>query len=106
MVRRCPNSGLTGCTRPDPHFEGFTFSPDGTYVLAVYSRSGSAPSFIYKIALDTGKAARFTTVTTGFETVPSFSSDGKRIAFTYSPDRGARSRIILANADGSDPQPW
>jgi hypothetical protein len=47
-----------GCNRPSPHFEGFTFSPDNTYLAAVYFRGGK--SFIYKVPLDTGKAVRLT----------------------------------------------
>jgi len=30
---------LVGCNVPDTRFEGLTLSPDGTYILAVYSHS-------------------------------------------------------------------
>ena len=94
---------LAGCSPSvRPRFEGFTFSPDGKCIFSPYDRSGS--SFIYKIALDTGKATRFTTATSGFEGVPSFSPDGKRIAYSYSPGK-ERSRIIVADADGSGARP-
>ena len=92
---------LVGCKRLESRFEGFTFSPDGTNILAVYFHSGS--SFIYNISVHTGKATRFTNATEGFEGVPSFSPDGRRIAYSYSPGHGVHSRIICANADGSNP---
>ena len=94
---------LVGCSRPKSRFESLTVSPDGTNILGVYFHSGS--SFIYNIPVDTGKATRFTNATKGFEGAPSFSVDGKRIAYSYSPGPGVHSRIILANADGSNPHP-
>ena len=92
-----------GCNRQQPHFEGFIFSPDNTYLAGVYFRSGS--SFIYKIPLDTGKAVRVTNATEGFEGVPSFSPDGKRIAYSYSPPKG-HSRIVVSSVDGSTQSSW
>jgi Tol biopolymer transport system component len=94
---------LVSCSGPQPpRLEGFTFSPDGTYVLCPYYRSGSA--LIYKIALDTGKATRFTSATAGFEGVPSFSLDGKRIAYSYSAGKEL-SRIMVSNSDASGAHP-
>jgi Tol biopolymer transport system component len=48
---------------------------------------------------------RFTRASEGFEGVPSFSPDGRRIAYSYSPGHGVHSRIIIAKSDGSDPHP-
>jgi Tol biopolymer transport system component len=79
-------------------------SPDGTYLAAVYFRSGS--SLIYKIPLDTGKATPFTKTNKAFEGVPSFSSDGRRIAYSYSAGKGKHSQIIISNIAGSDSHPW
>lgn len=92
-----------GCYRSEPRFEGFTFSPDKAYLLGVYSRQGS--TFIYKIPLDTGKAARFTNSVSGFEGIPSFSPDGKRIVYSYAAPKG-ESRIVMANVDGSVLPSW
>ena len=87
-----------------PRYEGLTFSPDGKQIFAVYSRAGSA--FIYKIPLDTGRAARFTSARNVVEGLPAFSQDGGRMVYTESPaERGANSRIVIANSDGSDPHP-
>jgi Tol biopolymer transport system component len=93
-----------GCNRQGAHFNGFTFAPDSSYLVGAYARSDS--SFIYKIALDTGKAARLTKVSGGFEGVPSFSPDGKRMVYSYSPSGGGHSYIVIANADGSGSRSW
>jgi Tol biopolymer transport system component len=97
-------AALIGCNRPEAHFEGLTFSPDDTYLAAAYFRPGS--SLIYKIPLDTGKAVRFTKATEGFEGVPSFSPDGKRIVYSYSPPHGEHSHIVMGNVDGSGLYSW
>jgi Tol biopolymer transport system component len=94
----------TACNRAEPRFEGFTFSPDGTSIFAVYFHSGS--SFIYKIPIDSGKATRFTRGKEGFEGVPSFSPDGKLIAYSYSPGHKVHSRIIICEVDGSNAHPF
>ena len=97
---------LAACSgRADPPtYEGLTFSADGKQIFAVHSRPGSA--FIYRIPLDTGKAVRFTNASTAFEGFPAFSSDGKRVVYTESPaEKGAHSRIVIANSDGSGSRP-
>jgi hypothetical protein len=96
---------LVGCSRPAVGFEGLTFSPDGAYIFTVYPHSNSA--FIYRIPISTGKAVRLTNVPEGFEGVPSFSQDGKRIVYSFGPaTKGAHSQIVIANADGSDRHFW
>jgi len=79
-------------------------SPDGKLV-AFDAKEGST-SFIYKVAADSGIATRLTNATTGEETSPAFSPDGKRIAFVYWPGKGARSRIVMVDGDGSNPREW
>jgi Tol biopolymer transport system component len=81
----------------------FAFSPDGQFI--VLSRSNGSSSFLYRVALDTGKATRLTQTERGFEGSPSFSPDGKRIAFAYRPNRSSRSRIYIAALDGSGSHP-
>jgi Tol biopolymer transport system component len=56
--------------------------------------------------VDTGNATRLTDAKTGEESSPAISADGKRIAYSYSPGKGAHSKIVLGNLDGSDPHPW
>jgi Tol biopolymer transport system component len=79
-------------------------SPDGKFIAVAYEKDHS--SFIYRIAMDTGQATRLTDVKIGVESCPSFSADGKRIAFSYSPGNGAHSRIVIGNVDASDLHPW
>jgi Tol biopolymer transport system component len=79
-------------------------SPDGK-VIAIDVRNGST-SFIYKVSVDTGIAIRLTTASSGEETSPAFSFDGKRIAYAFWPGPGARSRIMIVNVDGSAPRQW
>ncbi len=63
-------------------------------------------SHIYLIAVDTGNATRLTHANTGEESNLTFSPDGKHIAYTYFPEDGAPSRIVIGNADGSDLHEW
>jgi len=66
-----------------------SLSPDGKIVAVEFKKGSTA--FIYKVSVDTGKAARLTTAKGGYESSPTFSADGKRIAFTYWPEGGSRS---------------
>ena len=96
-------SGCGGRADP-PNYQGLTFSADGKQIFALYSRARSA--FIYKIPLDTGRAARFTSARNVVEGLPAFSTDGERVVYTESPaERGANPRIVIANSDGSNPHP-
>lgn len=88
----------------DDECKGFTFFPDRAYVAAVYSHAGS--EFIYKVSLATGIAIRLTRAERGFEGLPSFSADGTRMAYSYSPGGKVHSYIVIANIDGSEPHPW
>ena len=58
------------------------------------------------IAVHTGNATRLTDAKTGAESGPSFSADGKRIAYSYSPGNGANARIVIGTVDGSDRRQW
>lgn len=79
-------------------------SPDGKLV-ALVALNGST-SFIYRIAVETGVATRLTDAKDGEENSPSFSSDGKRIAYAYEPGDHRRSRIVIVNVDGSEMHQW
>lgn len=77
----------------------FAFSPDGLSILL--SRSHATSSFLYKVALDTGRASRLTNASGGFEGSPSFSPDGKYIAFSYGQGN-SHSRTFIVDADGTN----
>jgi Tol biopolymer transport system component len=94
---------LASSKRQESIYQGFTFSPDGSYLLAVHFDGTS--SFIYKVPTTGGNATRLTGATGGFEGVPSFSADGKRIVYSFSPGREGGARIFTANADGTDAHP-
>jgi TolB protein len=80
----------------------FAFSPDGQSILL--SRSHAKSSFLYKVALDTGRAIRLTSASSGYEGSPSFSPDGKYIAFSYSQGN-SHPRIFVMDADGNNAHP-
>jgi Tol biopolymer transport system component len=79
-------------------------SPDGRLIALVAQKDRT--SFIYKVPIDTGIATRLTDAKDGEENSPSFSADGKRIAYSYEPGDHRRSRIVIANVDGSDARQW
>ena len=81
-----------------------SLSPDGKIIAVEFKKGSSA--FIYKVSVDTGRATRLTNAKAGYESSPAFSADGKRIAFTYWPEGGSRSGIVLVNTDGSGIQQW
>jgi Tol biopolymer transport system component len=88
---------------PD-HIGSVAVSPDGKLIAVDVEKGGT--SFIHKIAVDTGNATRLTNAKTGEESMPAFSPDGKRIAFSYSPGNGVHSSIVIGNVDGSSLRPW
>jgi TolB protein len=90
--------------KPPRRVENLAISPDGKFIALSYL-SGDT-TFIYTVALETGKAVRLTSAKTGEELSPAFSPDGKRIAYTYLAGKEAHSQIIIVSSDGSDPHSW
>src|ERR1700722_608079 len=84
--------------------ESVSISPDGKVIAVDFVKNQT--SHIYLIAVDTGNATRLTHENSGGESNLTFSPDGKRIAYTYFPEDGAPSRIVIGNADGSDLYDW
>jgi Tol biopolymer transport system component len=84
--------------------ESVSISPDGKNIAVDFVKGKT--SHVYLIAVDTGNATRLTHANTGEESDLTFSADGKRIAYTYFPEDGAPSRIVIGNADGSDLHEW
>jgi Tol biopolymer transport system component len=96
--------GVTCAATPSGRMTALAMSPDGKFVVVTYERGDTA--FIYRVSVDTGDAIRMTDAKTGEELSPSLSADGKQIAYTYLPGNGIPSRIVIVNADGSDPRQW
>jgi dipeptidyl aminopeptidase/acylaminoacyl peptidase len=80
---------------------GLTISPDGRFMLTTYVKGNSWR--IYKIDVRTGNAIRLTDATTGEESSPTFSPDGKLIAYSYLSEKDHQ-RIVVMNVDGSSPR--
>jgi len=59
----------------------------------------------YRVSLDTGAASRLTDGNAWEEYSPTFSADGKQIAFVRQQEDGSTSRIFLMNSDGSNLHP-
>ncbi|MGB8060849.1 MAG: hypothetical protein WCF26_02995 [Candidatus Sulfotelmatobacter sp.] len=85
---------------PRGEIHGVAVSPDGKTIAVAYMKGKTG--FIYRIATETGIAARLTDAKTGKESSPAFSPDGKRIAFSYLTGQ-TNQRIVVMNTDGSNP---
>jgi Periplasmic component of the Tol biopolymer transport system len=84
--------------------KSIALSPNGKVIAVGFDKGNT--SFIYKVAVDTGRATRLTSAKSGEESMPAFSPDGKQIAYSYSPENGAHYRIVIGNIDGSDLRHW
>jgi len=87
-----------------PTVEFVSISPDGTQLAAVI-RNGNRSS-IYLVSVESGQAQRLTKSQDGDELTPSFSADGKQIAFVWLPASAKHSQISIVNTDGSDLRRW
>ncbi len=93
---------LVSCSgQSSGEISGISASSDGKFLAVTFVKDKIFR--IYRIALDTGKASRFTEATTGEELGPVFSPDGKLIAYSYVP-KNEHQRIIVMNVDGSNPR--
>lgn len=84
--------------------EAVSVSPDGKLIAVDFVKGDT--SYIYRIAVDTGRATRLTDAKTGDESSLAFSPDGRLIAYSYSPGKGEDSRIIIGSSDGSNLRTW
>jgi Tol biopolymer transport system component len=89
---------------PSRQIGSVAISPDGKSIALDFGTVRGP--FIYVVPVDTGIARRLTNAKDGAEFEPSFSADGKRIAFADRPIGDARSRIAVVNVDGSDLRQW
>ena len=91
-------------SKPSPRIGSLAISRDARVLAVVFGDDNA--SFLYRIDVSTGVAARLTAATSGTETRPTFSQDGKRVAHASWPGGEAPSRIVIANIDGSDSRQW
>jgi len=95
----------TALASADPSaMESLSVSPDGKFIAVSYGNEHAR--FIYKISVERGIAVRLTRASKGWESNPTFSADGRQIAYSYVAATGENSRIIIANSDGSDFHVW
>lgn len=96
---------ILGCHRsPSARIESVAISPDSK--LLVIDLENETSAFLYKVDVASGNATRLTDAKTGGESSPTFSPDGTRIAYSYSPGPGKPFSIITRNVDGSNPHVW
>lgn len=98
------SSALYGRPSSSARIGSLAVSPDGKLMAVDFQKEKT--SFVYLVPVDTGAARRLTDAKDGQESGPSFSADGKRIAFTYWPADHRRSRIVVVNVDGSNLREW
>jgi Tol biopolymer transport system component len=84
-----------------PEFGPVTYSPDGKYI--VFSYEFAKTCFLYRASLESGQATRITAAPDGCESDPSYSADGKLIAYSYRLPEQQKSAIYLVGADGANP---
>ncbi|MBA3632254.1 MAG: serine/threonine-protein kinase [Acidobacteria bacterium] len=82
-------------------FKRPTFSPDGSYVF--YNSVDEGVGTVYQIPTLGGTAKK---IIADVDTKISFSPDGKQFIFArHNPNKGGDT-VIIANSDGSNPQPF
>jgi len=78
-----------------------TFSPDGSYVF--YTTEDEGVGTVYQIPTLGGTAKK---IIVDVDTKVSFSPDGKQLTFArHNPNKGGDT-VIIADSDGSNPQPF
>ena len=78
---------------------GLTFSPDGEYIYSVVFEGNKGDTTLSKIPVLGGVAEK---LPIGPDSAISFSPEGNRFVYIYSPSSAGRSLLRIANADGSE----
>src|SRR5262249_19785684 len=81
------------------------YSPDGKFLAVVDKNSQEEPYSIYLVSIENGEKRKLTSPPAGTvgDSYPSFSSDGKTLAFIRSSSR-ATTDLYLLNMNGGEPR--
>ena len=93
---------FVGCrsNRPvQPPLSRAVFTSDGSAI--VFSVRQARTCFLYKADITGGAMHRLTHATSGCESDPAMSPDGKQLVFTRAAGPGEHAALIVANADGT-----
>lgn len=102
VVRQTATDSLITVVPPTPlDFRTLTFSPDGNHLLYTQSGRDFSVNTLYQVPALGGTPKK---VIEDVDSMPTFSPDGKRLAFMRHVTNGGMDIIFTANADGSDIQ--
>lgn len=74
-----------------------------TAEIFLFSKSSGSSSFLYRKDRANGTGVRLTSVLSGIESEPSFSHNGKLVAYSFADSPDSRSSIWIVGIDGSNP---
>ncbi|MDR3748999.1 MAG: protein kinase [Acidobacteriota bacterium] len=84
----------------ETHYAGLTFSPDGSYLYFLQTPADNPDvNFLYQVPV-LGGTPRL--LIKDVDSAVSFAPDGKRMVFLRDSGSEANSKLIIANADGSN----
>jgi Tol biopolymer transport system component len=82
-----------------PPLSPAVFTPDGFAII--FTVAHGKDCFLYEADIASGAMHRLTQATSGCESDPAFSPDGRQLAFMHAPRNGVRAALMLAKPDGT-----
>lgn len=100
VVRQVATDSIVTIVQPNVlDFRTVTFSPDGNHVLYTQSSKDFSINTLYQVPTLGGVSKR---LIEDVDSVPTFSSDGKRLTFLRHVSKGGMDMLLIANLDGTD----